>query len=131
MQLTNYMIWPIENLLNFLFVPVQSRAVLDQVVGFFWGIYLAWVAGRRKRTLTAAQLADSPGRQSVTPSPKSAGEPNTASDPSTVKCAASAPPHDPDTDTASPDSAPRSEDPSPGTAPRPGLDAASPGQGSP
>eukprot|EP00667_Euglena_gracilis_P025406 EG_transcript_29820 len=43
---TSWCIWPLQNLLNFYFVPVHTRAVVDSTMAFFWGIYMAWVCAR-------------------------------------------------------------------------------------
>jgi len=54
-------IWPLENLIGFLYFKPQTQAILDQVVGFFWNIFLAYVCGRQKKIeLMEQELLDSP-----------------------------------------------------------------------
>ena len=44
--LTNYKIWPLAQIVNFTFVPIQHRVAYVQIVAIFWNAYLSWMTNK-------------------------------------------------------------------------------------
>ena len=42
--LTNWMVWPAAQFVNFYFVPLSYRILVASGVALFWNIYLSYVA---------------------------------------------------------------------------------------
>lgn len=45
-MITNYKIWPLAQVINFTFVPIQHRVGFVQLVAIFWNAYLSWMANK-------------------------------------------------------------------------------------
>lgn len=43
-MINSWKLWPMVAIINFIFVPVDRRVILNSIIGLFWGIYLSLVA---------------------------------------------------------------------------------------
>lgn len=45
----NYKVWPAVQICNFMFVPLQHRVLVVNMVSVFWNTYLAWFAETKRK----------------------------------------------------------------------------------
>ncbi|XP_022692015.1 protein SYM1-like isoform X1 [Varroa jacobsoni] len=58
--LTNWMIWPAAQVINFNFVPLQFRVQFASTIALFWNIYLAWKANQDLAPISGDAAAKEP-----------------------------------------------------------------------
>jgi|EP01046_Picozoa_sp_COSAG06_P021807 protein Mpv17 len=54
--LTSYCVWPLVNGLNFRFVPLDYRILVQNCASFGWNLYLSWVVHHDRSTHDDASL---------------------------------------------------------------------------
>lgn len=55
---SNYAVWPMVQLVNFRFVPLNYQVLLTQVVAVMWNVYVSWRTNLDERKVSPLSTVD-------------------------------------------------------------------------